>query len=370
MIYKDRDSLITKEGLIFRVYGYTHPRRSAVCDLEYAPESIYQTPDPRAIRFLYRGPDRNRAGSRFYKFYFDGGLKFVQERFPEYQIDFQPLRRKLVGLKENHIKEMRTPQQKLEALLVQKEKDPLVTTAKFVIDLVTDHSRLTSKDFGCFGSLLHDFYHINYSDIDLTCHGKKELDELRRTLFDLYKRDDFPLRNEFDFWTTEISESKHWRFKNYSIKEYPHYELRKAIYAVVETPHLDRKVKIEFEPIKKDAEIHDEYDDLQGIENLGWIEATAEILDDTEGFYLQSIYPIRILNIEQGPKVEIDRICNFLEEFRGIVQVGEEVLVKGYLEKVTTKSNTFYQITLSYGNPRYHEQVLKLKDPEVIMHSI
>jgi len=34
---RDRDAITTKEGLIFRVYGYTHPLDGFVCDLEYAP---------------------------------------------------------------------------------------------------------------------------------------------------------------------------------------------------------------------------------------------------------------------------------------------------------------------------------------------
>ncbi|MHA1143614.1 MAG: hypothetical protein ACTSRW_02685 [Candidatus Helarchaeota archaeon] len=364
MIFKDRDFLITKEGLIFRVYGYTHPPDAAVCDVEYAPETIYQTSDPRAIRFLYRGhSDDTKQHSRYYKFYFDGGLKFVQKRYPEYQVNFRPLNVKLVGLKETQITEFRSPQEKLRSILANDEKDPLIQTTQDIIDIITDHSTLKPNDFGCFGSILHDFYHVKYSDIDLTCHGKKELRELRETLNDFYVQDEHPIKNEFDFWTKDIEESKHWHFVNYPIKDYPLYERRKAIYAVTNSPLLNRRIKIEFEPIKKESEFKNEYENLQNIEHVGWIEVVAEITDDDDAFYLQSLYSIKILKIERGPRVEIDRVCNFLEEYRGIVQRGETVVIKGNLEKVTTVSGIFYQITLSYGHRNYEKQVLKLKSP-------
>ncbi|MFX1295329.1 MAG: hypothetical protein ACFFD2_10815, partial [Promethearchaeota archaeon] len=85
--YRDRDAPVTKEGIIFRTFGYTHPLNACFCDVEYAPNTIYQTSDPRAMRFLYRDPsDSKGVGATYYKFYFDGGLKFIKRNYPQYQI--------------------------------------------------------------------------------------------------------------------------------------------------------------------------------------------------------------------------------------------------------------------------------------------
>ena len=101
-MFRDRDYLISKEGIIFRVYGYIHPPNQGVCDVEYAPESIYHSSDPRAIRYLCLDDGRERE-NRFYKFYFDGGLRFVQEKYPQYQVNYRPLNSKLVGLDEDQV---------------------------------------------------------------------------------------------------------------------------------------------------------------------------------------------------------------------------------------------------------------------------
>ena len=33
---RDRDAIQTAEGLIFRVFGYSHPKDAYICDAEYA----------------------------------------------------------------------------------------------------------------------------------------------------------------------------------------------------------------------------------------------------------------------------------------------------------------------------------------------
>ncbi|TEU09830.1 hypothetical protein E3J20_05405, partial [Candidatus Bathyarchaeota archaeon] len=74
MRFRDRDAPITDDGLIFRTYGYDHPSDSCFCDLEYAPETLYRSDDPRAVR--------DGLPKKYYKFYFDGGLKFALNRDP------------------------------------------------------------------------------------------------------------------------------------------------------------------------------------------------------------------------------------------------------------------------------------------------
>jgi predicted nucleotidyltransferase len=47
---RDRDGIVTAEGVIFRVMGYSHPRNAYICDTEYASADIFQSKDPRALR--------------------------------------------------------------------------------------------------------------------------------------------------------------------------------------------------------------------------------------------------------------------------------------------------------------------------------
>jgi len=161
---RDRDAIVVDEGLIFRVYGYFHPPSGYVCDVEYAPSEIFKSTDPRAIR--------RRNSKIFYKFYADEGLKFVMENYPEYTVFYEPLQRRLVGVESHRIKELRKPEVKLQELLQKTPRDELLSALHRLIEMVTRRSELASRDFGVFGSLLHNFYHPKFSDIDLTIYEK------------------------------------------------------------------------------------------------------------------------------------------------------------------------------------------------------
>ena len=87
---RDRDGIVTREGLIFRVFGYSHPPDAYICDAEYASAEIFTSKDPRA-------PRDGSGSSMFYKFYDDEGLKFVFKNYPQHTFLHEMLGVKLVG---------------------------------------------------------------------------------------------------------------------------------------------------------------------------------------------------------------------------------------------------------------------------------
>jgi len=347
---RDRDAPISPEGIIFRAYGYKHPRESCICDVEYADSSIYQSEDPRAPRSSTTG--------KYYKFYADGGLNFVKEKFPQYLIFHEPLQRKLVGIKKSQMKELRRPDKKLNEILKLNPPDPLIEVLFDILELIKAHSQLIPSNFGIFGSILHDFYNLDYSDIDLIIYGRKNLAELRELLSDFYMDESFPISNEFDKPASQTTPG-HWYFTNYSVKEYLKYQRVKRIYAVIKSKKIPRTVKIEFEPVKNWTEITEKYDTQTRIQPIGWVRAVGRILDDANGFFMEAGYPIEIEKILEGPKIdEITKILSYVEEFRGQLSTDDRFIVEGNLEKVTSPKNEYYQITLTYG-PNYYKQMLK-----------
>ena len=346
---RDRDAIIAKEEIIFRVYGYFHPPEGYICDVEYAPEEIYRSKDPRAPRRL--------NSKTFYKFYADEGLKFVMKNFPEYTLWHKPLQRRLVGVKKELIAEVRRPEEKLQRLLTKEPTDKLLLSLQDLLSLITSSIGFSTRVFGVFGSLLHGFYHPELSDLDLTIYGRENLEKLRETLKEIYAEENSPLKNEFE--NEKALEGKIWRFKNISAKEFLWHQRRKMIYAIFNCKIAGRKVKVEFEPIKDWSEIRNEYETTRQIVNEGWIRAVAKVLDDGENAFMPSIYPIEILEVLEGPKVDdIRRIISYVEEFRMQAWRDETVYVEGNLERVEMKNLVFHQITLTYG-PRYYEQTLK-----------
>jgi len=346
---RDRDAIITRDNIIFRVYGYFHPSDAYVCDPEYASATIYKSRNSRA--------PRGKRKPLYCKFYADEGLQFVREKYPRYTILYEPLQKRFVGVPQENIDKTRKPDERFRQLIAKQHEDDLLGALHSLSMLVLSRSGLSEKDFGVFGSLLHGFYHPRYSDLDLIVYGRQDLRRLCETLGDLYNEED-ALRNEFE--SEKALEGKNWKFVNYSPKEYVWHQRRKMIYALFKSKEGRRVVKIEFEPVKDWKEICNEYNPDTRILKRGWIKAAARVTNDQDAPFIPSIYPIQILEILEGPKVEnIHRILSYVEEFRMQTKRDEHVHVEGNLEEVVTENKTFHQITLTYG-PRYYEQTLKV----------
>jgi predicted nucleotidyltransferase len=350
MKFRDRDAPITPEGLIFRTYGYDHPPDSCFCDLEYASEKLYRTSNPKALR--------DGLPTKYYKFYLDGGLKFALSLDPPYRLLHEPLNQTMVGVKAEQLSQVVRPGERLRELLAS-DGDPLVETAREVLDLVIESSNLRLEDFGVFGSLAHGFHNPMYSDVDLIIYGVRQLRELKSTLADLYKGGS--LRNEFDDWTIRDGPG-HWNFTNYSKAEYGSAQRRKLIFAKHEAERLGRTVNVEFEPVRRWDEIRNEYGATERITGLGRVEAVGEILSGDEGGFMPSVFPVRLREMSGGVDPgAVRRVVSYVKEFRLQLEAGDEALIIGNLEEVATKDEVFHQITLSYG-PGYFEQALKAID--------
>ncbi|MGD8507143.1 MAG: hypothetical protein PVF15_10855 [Candidatus Bathyarchaeota archaeon] len=347
---RDRDAIVTREGIIFRVYGNFHPSNAYICDPEYAPAEIFKSTNPKA--------PRTRGKQVYYKFYFDEGLRFIRAKYPQYRILHEPLEELLVGVDQHQIWKTWQPDERLQQLMQKSGKDSLHKALQTLSGLIVRYSGLSLLSFGVFGSLLHGFYHPRLSDLDFTVYGGRGRRRLCETLEAMYKEKGSPLKNEFE--SIETVKDKQWNFTNYNQKEYVWHQKRKIIYALFKDKLSGRTIKTEFEPVKNRNEIRNEYDSKTRILRKGWIKAIVRIADDQDAAFMPSIYQIEPNRIFQGEKVEdIKRVISYMEEFRMQVQKDEKAYVEGNLEQVNTPEKTFHQIALTYA-PRYYEQVLKI----------
>ncbi len=350
---RDRDAIQTAEGLIFRVFGYSHPQNAYVCDAEYASSNIFKSKDPRA--------PREGRSELYYKFYNDEGMKLVAKKYPQYLVLHEMLGLKIVGVPQNFIMESRQPQPRLQELLKKGPTDPLLAAMERVLGIATEKSGVSAESFGVFGSMLHGFHHPKYSDIDFTIYGKAENAKMRNTMADLYSDASSGLRNEFE--SEDAMRGKDWRFQNFDVADFVWHQRRKMIYGLYDdTAASGRVIKAEFEPVKDWCEIVSEYNPNACITKRGWAKIKARITSDDEAPFIPSIYSIEPLEVLSGPKeaLEAVRVFSYMEEFRQQAQKDEVVIVEGNLEEVQWATKSFYQITLTYC-PRYYEQVLKVQ---------
>ncbi len=350
---RDRDAIETAEGLIFRVFGYSHPSNAYICDAEYASAKIFQSKDPRAPR---EGKEQ-----LYYKFYNDEGMKLVAKRYPQYLVFHEMLGLSLVGVKTDAIAQARKPEVRLQELLKMGPTDPLLAAMERVLNIALDNSGLKSSDFGVFGSMLHSFHHPKYSDIDFIIYGKEQNAKVRRALQTLYADKNSGLSNEFK--SEQAMAGKDWRFQNFTVEDSVWHQRRKMIYGLYDDrANSGRIIKAEFEPVKAWSEIQSEYHPRTCITRRGWVKLKARITSDDEAPFIPSIYSIEPLEVISGPKeaLEAQRVFSFMEEFRQQAQRDEVVIVEGNLEEVISPTDSFYQVTLTYC-PRYYEQVLKVQ---------
>ena len=348
---RDRDAIETKEGLIFRVFGYSHPPGAYICDAEYASSKIFQSTDPRA--------PRTGKKDLYYKFYNDEGMKLVAKKYPQYLVFHEMLGLEIVGVKDGAVLEARKPEERLAVLLEAGPTDELLAAMARVLMIALNNSGLKKEDFGVFGSMLHGFHHPKFSDIDFIVYGKKENALLRKTLEVLYADKASGLHNEFE--SDNVMEGKDWRFKNFTVPDFVWHQRRKQIYGLYDDAASGRTIKAEFEPVKAWSEIQSEYDPRVCITRRGWVKLKARITADDEAPFIPSIYGIEPLEVISGPKeaLEAKRVFSFMEEFRQQAQKDEVVMVEGNLEEVMSPTEQFHQVTLTYC-PRYYEQVLKV----------
>ena len=348
---RDRDGVITKEGIIFRVFGYSHPASEHVCDAEYASERIFTSYDPRA-------PRKGSEGV-FYKFYNDEGWKFVLNKYPQYNVFHEMLGQNIIGLNKKCIIEARKPEKRLQKLISRPPNDELVDAMQRVLEEVLSRSGLSATDFGVFGSLLHNFYHPKLSDIDLIVYGMRANCKTRAALNTLYSDNHSSFRNEFE--NASAMEGKRWLFKNFTVNEFLWHQRRKQIYGLFYDFKTGRKIKAEFEPVKAWSEIKSEYDPKARILRKDWVRIKARIIEDEEAPFIPSIYGIEPLEVLSGDQraIEAVRVISYMEEFRQQAQKDEIVVVEGNLEEVVSPNSNWHQIALTYC-PRYYEQMLKV----------
>jgi predicted nucleotidyltransferase len=353
---RDRDGILTKEGLIFRVFGYSHPPGVYVCDAEYASETIFTSTDPRA--------PRTGGDGVFYKFYDDEGWKFISSKYPQYTVLHEILGQKIVAVQNADIAEARKPEDILRALVDAPPKDELIDAMQRVLTNVRDRSGLATANFGVFGSMLHGFHHPELSDIDLVVYGISSNSKVRATLEALYADETSGFRNEFE--TEKAMEGKRWRFKNFTVKEFVWHQKRKQTYGLFDDAQSGRVIKAEFEPVKAWGEIRSEYDSETRIYRKDWIKLRARVTENAEAPFIPSVYGIEPLEVLNGQRsgLEAVRVVSYMEEFRGQARKDEIVIVEGNLEEVVGPKGSFYQVALTYC-PRYYEQMLKVADLRV-----
>jgi predicted nucleotidyltransferase len=322
-IPRDGETLLTKAGYIFYVFGYKHPTSRVFAFLKYVP-SYLQSYFP--VRFLKQKwklgnielsrPEKLYTAQNYQKF-----LETFRTNFPQY-LHFSPyLNKEVLSVPYEKIEKIYLPRECLQKLLKLDKKDRLQEDAVELVSILSKESQLPLKDFGIHGSVGLNM-HSQYSDIDLVVYGSQNFRKLERTVDRLAGEE----RLKYVFTKKIDRARKHrGRFKD-----------RRFVYNAVRKPKeiTVKYGRFRYIPIKK-------------------VTFSSMIVDDSENMFRPAIYQIKNYQPDDQASVLTGRqlptkVLSMIGYYRNVARQGEGIKVSGTLERVENveTDKVYYQVVV------------------------
>jgi len=323
---RDGDTFITKEGLVFYVFGYEHPKNRVLSFLKYIPS---QLKSHFPIRFLSQKwklgnlelarPEKLYTAQNYQKL-----LETFRRTFPQYIYSCPYRGKEVINVPREHIKKVYVPKECLQRLFEKKRKDPLQKLALELTSLLSAESKVPLEDFGIHGSIALNM-HTAKSDIDIVVYGSRNFRSLERAVDKLVEEG--ILRYIF---TKKLDRARKYRGR---------YKDKVFVYNAV------RKIN----------EINVQYGDHKYIP-IKDVTFSCEVVDDNEAMFRPAIYQIKNYQpLDPTSKLTEDelptRVVSMIGYYRNVARRGEKIKVSGTLERVENveTGETSHQIVIGTG---------------------
>jgi len=308
-IPRDGETLLTKEGFIFYVFGYEHPDNRVFAFLKYIPSNLaHHFP----IRFLKQKwklgnielsrPEKLYTAQNYQKF-----LETFRSSFPHYLYCCPFRGKEVLSVPLDHIERVYLPGECLQEIFKKEKKDVIQNETVELISLLSAESEVSIQNFGIHGSVGLNM-HSEYSDIDLVVYGSQNFRRLESAVDRLAEEE----RVKYVF-TKKIDSSRKHRGR-YNDRRFVYNAVRK--YEEIDAPHG----KLKYTPVKN-------------------VSFSCEVVDGSENMFRPAIYPIRgyqpddsasELSEEQVPA----RVLSMIGYYRNVARKGDRIKVSGTLERV------------------------------------
>jgi len=308
-IPRDGETLLTKEGFVFYVFGYEHPGNRVFAFLKYIPSSLAHHFPIRFLKQKWRlgdielsRPQKLYTSQNYQKF-----VATLRSKFPHY-LYCCPFRGKdVLSVPLDHIERVYLPGECLRAIFKKDEKDALQEETVELVSLLSKESEVSVQDFGIHGSVGLDM-HSEYSDIDLVVYGSENFKKLEAAVNRLADE------GVFSYVCTKKID--------YARKHRGRYNDRRFVYNAVKTCEeiCAQHGKLKYTPVKN-------------------VSFTCVVVDDSENMFRPAVYTIRDyqpddsaseLSEEQVPS----KVSSMIGYYRNVARKGDRVKVSGTLERV------------------------------------
>ena len=185
---RDGDTFVTKDGFVFYVFGYEHPKNRVLSFLKYIPSRLKPHFPIRFLRQRWKlgnvelaRPEKLYTAQNYQTF-----LETFRKTFPQYIYSCPYRQKEVISVPLEQIRKVYVPRECLRKLFEKRKKDILQKLAVELISLFSIESQVPLKDFGIHGSIALDM-HTAQSDIDLVVYGSRSFRNLEKAIDKLVK---------------------------------------------------------------------------------------------------------------------------------------------------------------------------------------
>lgn len=323
---REGDFIETREGIIFDVKGLVHPPDRAVAFLRYYPSET---------------GTRKRGGRTYAKVYkLEERFDILHREYPQFLYEDPMFGRWLQGVPLASIKQVYQPNEVLEQLRAQGERDSLQEDVVTFAEIIQKASHISPKALGISGSILVNLHQPD-SDIDLIVYGRQAAEAIQAALQRIHQKPDQNIAG-YSRSTYQPIYDLRWKDSGIAFEEALQIDGPKAMHGTYHDRHYFIRAILDW------GDVDEKYGDRR-YRQIGYVRARVHITDNTDGLFTPCRYEIAEVNMPNAKRIR--EIVSFRGRFSEHVQQGDVAIVRGTLEEVVTKEEKWTRFLLG-NNPR------------------
>lgn len=313
---RTRDFIYTLDDLYFAATSYLHPADRIVSFLRYIP---------------HEKGERFKNGARYSKVDSIQAYDFLENNYPQYLYKCENTQKLMMGVPSDRVKQILKPENRLKEIMTKNPSLPLLKKVIKIADTFNKHADIPYNCMGISGSILPGLYDTSNSDIDFVIYGLENHHQARETFNEMKDKEIFQSISD-DYWKKIYK--KRIKDSSLSFEEFCWYEKRKNNRGLIQGTLFDILATRDWDEINA-GDFNKQYEDL------GPVYVEAKVTDSLASFDNPAIYEINQVKIIEGYEVPINQIACFTHTYAGQAFEGEEIIVKGKLEKVIGSDETY-----------------------------
>jgi uncharacterized protein len=325
---REGDFIQTADNIIFDVKGLVHPPSKIIAFPRYIPSAA---------------GTRGKPGEMYTKIYnLAERYAYLQEKTPQLLVWDRVFGEKLCEVPVANITKHHNPVEALQAIRNAKELSPLEQRVVELAEELKSAAEIPWSSIGVSGSVMAGLTTLQ-SDIDPLVYG---VWNCRKAYAALEARQKDPESGFKPYTREQLAKLFDFRRKDtvMGFDDFIKVESRKAFQGMYQgTDYFVRFVK-------DWNEVDEQYGDIT-YENAGYAKVSGTVTDNSEALFTPCSYQLTGTQILEGPELEPPiEVASFRGRFCLQAEVGEKIISKGKVEKVTDKRKGQVHYRIIIGN--------------------